>query len=616
MIGVLRVSARILATSWRLDRRKTFVSVVLMLAGAAAAPMLAVVLGVMTNAVVTGRTADATVAGVAAAALVIASLTFSHFAHVAYFELSELAELDFDEQLLRLSNGSVLIDHHEQPDQADALTVLQQESRQFRTSLESLMNGLGLSLAIVLTGILLAWVNPVLLLLPLAAVPPLVAGRIAERIRDASRTATAEPTRVALNLFHLATSATHAGELRVFRLAGELRDRHARLWDSATRRLWRAHLTGTAVQAAGQLIFALGYVGAVLLVVRDAITGQRAIGDIVLVIVLAVAVNQQVTMAVTLLQDLQRMASAYRRLADFRATVDAADRHRPVSGSAPTDDLPAPVPAQSALVTQPAPTQRLTRGIEFADVSFSYPGTDVPVLRDVRLTLPAGARVAIVGENGAGKTSLIKLLCGFYRPTGGRILVDGVDLAAMDTPQWWERISVGFQDFARYEFDLQHAVGLGDLPQADSPEAVHDALVRAQARSVLTHLPDGLRTQLGKSYADGAELSGGQWQRLALGRAMMRRQPLLLVLDEPASAMDPAAEHALFERYADQAVRVAEASGAITVFVSHRFSTVRMADLIVVLRDGRVAEVGTHSALLADSGLYAELFTLQAEAYR
>ncbi len=142
------------------------------------------------------------------------------------------------------------------------------------------------------------------------------------------------------------------------------------------------------------------------------------------------------------------------------------------------------------------------------------------------------------------------------------------------------------------------------------------ALDRAHATSVIDQLPDGLGTQLGKSYTDGAELSGGQWQKLALGRALMRRDPLLLVLDEPASALDPEAEHALFERYADQARRVQRATGAVTVFVSHRFSTVRTADLIVVVQDGRVAETGDHAALLAAGGLYAELFDLQAAGYR
>ncbi|GAA1010974.1 ABC transporter permease [Acrocarpospora pleiomorpha] len=590
----LRIGAvRMITTAWRMDRRKTVVSVILMVSGAVAAPALAAALAWMTSAVIAGDTAAAAWAGVSVAALAVAALTFGHFAHLAYFELSELAELDFAEQLITLSNGSAGIEHHERPEHADTLTVLQREARQFRVGLEALLNSAGLLLAVALTAVLLAKVNPWLLLLPLAAFPPLLAGRIAERISDRARTGTAEPTRVALNLFHLTTSARLAGELRVFRLGGELRGRHRALWATATRGLVRAQLAATWVRAAGQIIFALAYVGAVLLVVRDAITGRRGVGDVVLVIALAAQVNQQVTTAVTLLQDLQRMAAAYRRLAGLTEVVTATGPSRP----------------------DQSPPDRLRDGITLRDVSFTYPGTGTPVLGEVNLKLPAGSTVAIVGENGAGKTTLVKLLCGFYQPTRGQVLADGVDLSRVPMPAWRERVAAGFQDFIRYEFPAGETVGVGDLPRAGDEAAILAALSRAQADDVLEQLDDGLRTQLGKTYADGAELSGGQWQKLALGRALMRSAPLLLVLDEPTSALDPQAEHALFEQYAEQARRVSAATGAITLFVSHRFSTVRMADLIIVVRDGRVVESGSHADLAASGGLYSELFALQARAY-
>jgi ATP-binding cassette subfamily B protein len=600
MRDVIVGSWKMFATAWQVDWRKMTVSLVLVVAGAVAAPLLAAALGRMTDEVTVGHAGGAAVAGAAVAALAIATLTFSHFAHLAYFELSEMAELDFDEQLIMLSNGSPGIEHQERPELADSLTVLQQESRRFQVGLEALLNGLGLGLALVLTAVLLAVTSPYLLLLPLTAVPPLLTGRWAERIIDRAKTDTAEPTRVALNLFRLSTTARFGGELRVFRLGTEVRDRHARLWADATRRLWRAHLMATWMRASGQVLFALGYVGAVLLVVRDAIARQRSIGDIVLVIALATQVNQQVTTAVTLLRDLQRMSSAYRRLADLRALIAAT----------------APV----ALAKQELPTQ-LATGIEFDGVSFGYPGTDAPVaekyvLKDVRLTLPAGSTVAVVGENGAGKTTLIKLLCGFYTPTTGRVLVDGIDLNRVSLNRWRERIAAGFQDFARYEFLVRQSVGVGDLVADFTDPSVLGALDRARSADIVQRLVDGLDTQLGKSYADGAELSGGQWQKLALGRAMMREGPLLLLLDEPTSALDPTAEHALFERYAEQARRVGAATGAITVLVSHRFSTVRMADSIIVVRDGRVVETGDHASLMAADGFYAELYGIQAAAYR
>jgi ATP-binding cassette subfamily B protein len=186
----------------------------------------------------------------------------------------------------------------------------------------------------------------------------------------------------------------------------------------------------------------------------------------------------------------------------------------------------------------------------------------------------------------------------------------------MPADMWLARIAAGFQDFVSYELPVQQVVGIGDLARVSSASAVRAALDRANATGVVDGLADGLDARLGRSYTDGAELSGGQWQKLALGRAMMRETPLLLVLDEPASALDPEAEYLLFQRYAEHAGRVARRTGGITVFVSHRFSTVRMADLIVVVKDGRVVERGDHATLTGGAGLYAELFALQAEAYR
>jgi ATP-binding cassette subfamily B protein len=258
----------------------------------------------------------------------------------------------------------------------------------------------------------------------------------------------------------------------------------------------------------------------------------------------------------------------------------------------------------------PAP-ERVSRGVRFEGVSFAYPGTDRLVLEDVSLELVPGSVVAIVGENGAGKTTLVKLLCGMYRPTRGRILVDGLDLARIRPADWRERLSGAFQDFFRFELVARRSVGLGDVPRLDDDPAVRAAVTRAGADDVVSRLPAGLDTQLGPTWKAGVELSFGQWQKVALARGFMRDHPLVLVLDEPTAALDAETEHALFERYA------AAASGdRITILVSHRFSTVRMADFIVVLDGARVVESGTHEALVARGGTYAELYAIQAEAYR
>jgi ATP-binding cassette subfamily B protein len=239
----------------------------------------------------------------------------------------------------------------------------------------------------------------------------------------------------------------------------------------------------------------------------------------------------------------------------------------------------------------------------------------------VNLELPAGAVVAVVGENGAGKSTLVKLLAKLYEPTSGQILVDGADLGRMHAVKWRERLTGAFQDFFRFEFRARHTVGVGDVPRLEDEPAVVTAVARAGADDVVVKLKEGLQTQLGPTWPGGVEVSFGQWQKLALARGFMRDHPLLLVLDEPTAALDAETEHALFERYAAAAARdgvkdVARTDGRITILVSHRFSTVRMADIIVVLDGARVVEVGSHEDLVARGGQYSELYGIQAAAYR
>jgi len=269
----------------------------------------------------------------------------------------------------------------------------------------------------------------------------------------------------------------------------------------------------------------------------------------------------------------------------------------------------------------PVPEQ-LRDGVRFEHVSFRYPGTERMVLDDVNLHLKPGSVIAIVGENGAGKTTLVKLLCSLYRPTSGQILVDGEDLARMSPDTWRSRLAGAFQDFYRFELKARHAVGIGDVARLDDPVAVPAAVDRAGAGDVIEQLRAGLDTQLGPTWPDGVEISFGQWQKLALARGFMRDRPVLLVLDEPTAALDAETEHALFERYAAASRRSRDhkigedAFEGITILVSHRFSTVRMADFIVVLDGSRVVESGTHEELITRGGQYAELYNIQAAAYR
>ncbi len=249
-------------------------------------------------------------------------------------------------------------------------------------------------------------------------------------------------------------------------------------------------------------------------------------------------------------------------------------------------------------------------GLRFDDVSFTYPGAKEPVLRGVDLHVPPGHKLAIVGENGAGKTTLIKLLTGLYQPTSGLISIDGLPLAEWEAEALRRRIGVIFQDYVRYQLIVGENIGVGDVRAVDDEERWRDAAQKGLADELIESLPNGYRTQLGKWFAEGQELSGGQWQKIALSRAFMRRDADILVLDEPTASMDAAAEMRIFERF--QAL----SEDRMAILISHRFSTVRMADTIAVLHEGRILERGSHEELLAKGGRYAELFLLQARGYR
>lgn len=593
MRELVRGTAALTRLAWRASRARFALALTLMLVQYASLPLAAPALAALTDAAISRDSNAVTTSALAVAALAIMTLTAGHFGRVVAFELGELVQLAIEQELITLSNGSPGIEHLERPDYADRLAVIRQDiDWSGWPTVNRLFSAMGFSVGAAVTVVLLTTLTPWLLLLPVCALPSLMMGRRAETVAAQSRRVAAPHSRRANHVVQLATEASTAVEVRACDLTEELRARQRSVWSAASATILRGETRASVLRGAGHAVFAVAYIAATLLVVRRVVAGHGSVGDVVLAITLAAQVNQQVTFAASLLAGMQRSARTQADLEWLRTLV-------------------APRPHQADL-TVPS---RLQHGITFRNVDFGYPGAAEHVLEGVSLHLPAGLSVAIVGENGAGKTTLVKLLARFYEPSSGVIEIDGVDAAHYSVAEWRTRMAAGFQDFARFEFTARATVGVGDLPHIDDSDAVNDALERAQANTVVSNLTRGLDTPLGTSHVGGALLSGGQWQKLALARAMMRRRPLLLVLDEPTSALDAQAEHDLFAAYAASATAVAKETGGITVLVSHRFSTVRMADMIVVVDGGRIQESGTHEQLMARKGIYASLFSLQAQAY-
>ncbi|QJW35119.1 ABC transporter ATP-binding protein [Cellulosimicrobium protaetiae] len=594
-----------LAHAWRTDRRRLLVACVLLTVGFLAGPLVGVGLGLFTDAMVDADVARAVGLACAVVALVVAELMLGHFAHLSYFEVADLQQLYLLDEVAELTHGSTDLAELEDPERVRLLTSVTEGLQRVRLALEGTLQLGGMVLQVLVTTVILGLVEPWLLLLPLAALPPVWFADRAQRVLDAARDAAADDVRLSRHLVTAGTSGSSAKEIRLFGARNLVADRQRAAWDRTTTVLWSAHRRSALLRAAGQVWFALAYGAAVLLVLRSAASGTAAIGQVVLVVTLAIQVSTQVAGALSLFGNLQDAGRTVEKLLQLRATATPPGAVGTPGGVAAEGE-----PAVGRL---PA---RLAHGLRVEDLTFTYPGADRPVLDGVTLDLPAGATVALVGENGAGKSTLVKLLCGLYRPTSGRVLADGVDLAEVAPTAWQSRVATLFQDFARLELSLREDVGIGRVDALGDDDVLWAALDAARARPIAERSPDGLDQVLGTSYADGTQLSGGQWQTLGLARTLLRDDPLLLALDEPASALDATAEHALFERFTETARRTGTTSGGVTLFVSHRFSTVRDADLIVVLDGGRVAEIGTHDELAAAGGSYAEMYALQAAAYR
>jgi ATP-binding cassette subfamily B protein len=489
--------------------------------------------------------------------------------------------------------------HFEDPEFYDKLTRARREASSRPVSLVTESFSLVQNL-LTLAGygaLLLRYSTWAVLVLLVATVPATIAEMRYSKTAFRLRNWRSPESRRLMYLEYVLANDEHAKEVKLFGLGPLFLGRYKELAERFHREDSRLATRRSIVTHLLSLVATFTFYGAYASMAILAAVGRLTLGNMTMY-VLAFRNGQQAFQSIlggigSIYEHNLYMSNLFSYLDD---TAKAA-----IQSAVPSHETP-----RSAPDAAPA---RAERGIRLEHVSFRYPGKEDWVLRDISLFIPRGQSVAIVGANGAGKTTLVKLVTRLYRPNEGRVFLDGKNLDEWDERELAARFGVVFQDFNQYQLKLRENVGVGSVEHLDDMTRIERAVRRGGAEAVVTGLASGIETPLGRWFQDGVELSGGQWQKLALARAFMREQADILVLDEPTASLDAEAEAAVFARFRELA------EGRTTIIISHRFPTVRMADRILVLENGKITEDGTHAALLAADKTYARLYRLQAEGY-
>jgi ATP-binding cassette subfamily B protein len=503
---------------------------------------------------------------------------------------SLLAERYSNHASIRLMNHAATLDleQFEDNEQQDRLDRARRQVTG-RTTLLSQLFGLAQDLltAVSLTVGLLAYAPWLIPLLTVALLPALVS-ELHFNAQGHRLNYFRTPERRQLDyLRYLGSSVETVKEIKLFGLNDFLVKRFGGFAESMYRDNRGLAIRRTAWGGVLALLSSLTYYGAYAAIIWKTVTGHFTIGDLSF---LAASFLRLRTLLENLLLGFSQVAGQAFYLEDLFSFFDIRPSIR-----SPNDPLPFPAPIRSGFV--------------FQDVGFRYPQSDAWAVRHLDLSIAAGEVLALVGENGAGKTTIVKLMARLYDPTEGRILLDGQDLRDYDPEELRRKVGVIFQDFVRFHFTAGENIGIGRVSELEDRDRVRDAAARSLADQVVARLPRGLDQPLGRRFDEGVDLSGGEWQKIAIARAYMRDADVL-ILDEPTAALDARAEFEVFQRFRDLS------RGRTVVLISHRFSTVRIADRVVVLGDGRVLEEGSHAELIGKGGRYAELFELQAAGYR
>jgi ABC-type multidrug transport system fused ATPase/permease subunit len=477
--------------------------------------------------------------------------------------------------------------HFEDSEFYDKMSQARSQASSRPLSLINRIFGLGQSALTLLTfsGLLLHFSIWAVVVLVVAAIPSFIAEtRFSEHAFRLFRWRSPE-TRQQHYLETLLAREDYAKEVQLYQLGEMLLQRYRDIFD----RLYKEDRNLTVLKGVWGyllgLLSTIAFYGAYTWMVIEAIAGKISLGEMTMYLVVFRQGQSTFASALTSIGGMYEDNLYLANLYEF---------------------LEQPVPQSDGKISQGL----IYEGLRFENVSFCYPESQEPVLKDISLHLQHGDKLAIVGENGSGKTTLIKLLTRLYVPTHGRILLDGIDLNDWDIDVLRKRIGVIFQNFVQYQFTVGENVGVGDVESFDNQQEWEIAAEKGMAKPFIEHMPQRFGTQLGKWFKGGQELSGGQWQKIALSRAFMRSQADILILDEPTAAMDAEAEMSIFNHFR------ALTKDQMVVLISHRFSTVRMADKIIVMANGKIIEQGSHEQLLAVNGRYAHLFALQAEGYK
>lgn len=574
----------------------TAVGLVVSVAAAVLAPLATLGVGRVVDGLGAGDEAGVTSGLWLVGAGIVVAVLQSVSWPLVWFFVDDLGERYAHHHVLRVIAGIPTVAHHEMPEMADRVALVRRHARQLgNAGIRLSTNIAALVGTVALAGVLASIAGWLTLLIPAALVPAWASGRAIRARVDAERE-NAQAIRVADRLLDIARDPATGLEVRCSGAPATVLAAQDAALDQRLAAVAAAARRTRTLAVLSRLAWIVALAGSLLAVFGLVRSGSVGVGSLVVLVLLVPQIEDMVG-------TLQQIAVYAVQTSQHVARLDEVEQYAAgfvtPSGTARWGAAPAV----------------LGHGLELRGVSFTYPGATEPSLSGVDLTLERGTVVALVGENGAGKSTLVSLLARLHDPTTGSILVDGRPLDEIPHAAWQARLGAVFQDHATPHVLLREAVAMGDLAGATEAR-VAAALDLADATGLVDGLPGGRDAQLGRQFAGGTELSGGQWQRVAIARGMLREGPLLMLLDEPSSALDAQAEDTILGGYLERAREASRRTGGITVIVSHRMSTVRAADRVVHLVDGRVAEDGTHDELMAAGRAYAELFELQARSYR